>query len=180
MRSFLRFLSIVCIILGIGSLLFATSLLFARYNPNRLSFNRTPEFIEQRQDSSEFVSISINNVGINLPIETTTIENDKWGISKNAVSYLSGSALPGQIGNSIFYGHNYNSILGNLVETKPGDIITVFYKDGSKKDFVIRYTFEVSPKDTSILSQSNERMLTIYTCSGLFDTKRFVAVAFAV
>jgi len=180
MRSFLRFLSIVCIVFGVASLLFATSLLFARNNPNRLAFNTIPQLVEQMQDSGEFSSLSINNVGINLSIETTKIENNKWQISNNGISYLSGSALPGQIGNSIFYGHNWNSILGNLINTKPGDIVIVNYKDGSKKDFVVRYTYEVSPKDTSILSQSDERMLTIYTCSGLFDTKRFVAVAFAV
>lgn len=92
-------------------------------------------------------------------------------------SYLVGTPMPGEIGNSIIYGHNYANIFGRLVEVRPGDKVVVKMLDGTERNFEVRATQEVGPEQTLVLEQTKDSRLTIYTCSGLFDSRRFVVVA---
>lgn len=75
------------------------------------------------------------------------------------------------------YGHNWTSILGNLPKVKTGDVITVTMHDGKKKDFRIEYTAVVTPDQDYIIDNTNDVRLTLYTCTGFLDSKRFVVVA---
>jgi len=122
-------------------------------------------------------NISIPSLGINLPIYQATVVNHVWPTTDLGASYLTTSPLPGKIGNSVIYGHNWTSLFGHLVNAKVGDTVIVTYPDHTKKTFVIEYTSVVSPAESSILAPSTDRRITLYTCTGLFDSKRFVAVA---
>ena len=165
----------------LGIILISLSLIsiFQRYSPTRLSFAFDPDSqnISSINSSQTPQRIQIENLNINLPIEPSSIKNSKLEISSRGVSYLTSTPLPGQTGNSILYGHNYTNILGNLTKIKPGEIVRIYYTDGSFKDFEVSYTLEVSPKDSKVLENSTDTRITLYTCSGFLDTKRFVAVA---
>jgi sortase A len=123
------------------------------------------------------VRITIPSVGINLPIYKATIVNHVWPTTDVGASYLTTSPIPGNTGNSIIYGHNWVSLFGPLVNSKVGDKVIITYPDNKKKTFVIEYTSEVSPDTSTILAPSTDKRITLYTCTGLFDSKRFVAVA---
>lgn len=105
------------------------------------------------------------------------IQDNIWPISKTGVSYLFSSATPGEVGNSIFYGHNFAGLLNNLNNAKVGDAIEIMM--GNKK--IYKYKISgitiVRPSQIEILKQGKTSILTLYTCTGFFDEKRLVATA---
>jgi len=119
----------------------------------------------------------VKDLNINLPIYPAQINDGKWEATGKGVSYLSSSPIPGELGNSVFYGHNWKSILGDLTKAKPGQTIEILYADGTKKEFEIMFTQVVTPDQTQILEESNDIRITLYTCTGFLDTKRFVVTA---
>ncbi len=121
--------------------------------------------------------IAISDLDINLPLEQATVVNETWPTTDTGASYLTSSPLPGKDGNSIIYAHNWRSLFGNLVQAKVGQEVVIAYPDGTKKIFVIAYTSVVSANESTILAPSNDKRVTLYTCTGLLDTQRFVAVA---
>ena len=121
--------------------------------------------------------ITIASLGIDLPIYKATIVHNIWPTTDFGASYLTSSPLPGDKGNSIIYAHNWISLFGKLRNAKIGDKVVITYPDHIKKTFVIEYTSIVTPNESSILAPSKDRRITMYTCTGFLDTKRFVAVA---
>lgn len=166
--------------LGLLGLLLNFYLIFQRYNPRQLSFNiNYSELASKSAESaiSEPIGISISSAGIALPILPVEIKGTKWEATTKGISYLKTSVVPGEVGNSILYGHNWPNLLGNLTKVKPGEKITILYADNSSRDFLVEYTAQVKPEDTSVLKNSDDSRITVYTCSGFFDSKRFVVVA---
>ena len=60
---------------------------------------------------------------------------------------------------------------------KPGDRIEIAFSDGSIREFVVAYTTTVNPGQVEILKDSEDSRLTLYTCTGFLDSKRFVVTA---
>ncbi len=123
------------------------------------------------------VEIKIENLKIDLPIYQTEISNGDWEEIDYGLLHLSNTAIPGETGNSVIYGHNTPALLGNLRNIDVGQEIVVSFSDGSFKTFVTIDSFNVTPDQTHILNTTEETKLTIYTCNGFFDEKRFVVVA---
>ena len=169
--SFLIYFGIICLILTLW-------LFWQRHNPKSLAFATT---VVESSNSSQKVQtplrLEILDSGIDLPIVSTKSSEKNWETTDKGVTYLTTSPVPGQLGNSILYGHNWSNLLGNLKKVKPGQIITVTYSDFSKKQFEVKYKMEVSPDDISILDNTADSRITLYTCSGFFDSKRLVVVA---
>lgn len=169
------------IVAGILLVGLSIALGFQRYNPHRLSFDfdlQEPVQVKAvKKDAPLPTRITISGTPINLPIVESTIHGQEWETTDKGVSYLSLSPIPGEKGNSILYGHNWTNLLGPLVNVVPGQLIRIFYADGSSVRFVVEGTAMVTPTDTSILLPSKEPLLTIYTCAGFFDSKRFVVTA---
>jgi len=168
--SFFFGLSFVCVVvLGL--------LLWQRQFGNPLNFNAIPK-VATVTTNLTVKSISIPSLNIDLPIIPATITAKVWGTTSSGVSYLSTSPVPGEVGNSIMYGHNWPSLLGRLTNIKTGQEIKVKMADGRVRRFVVQYTATVSPDQSEVLQPTADRRLTIYTCTGFWDDKRFVAVAF--
>lgn len=172
----MRLMSKYLITIGLLCIIFGIFLLWERNNPKRLSF--------QQYSSTNYsnynvipVRIYIPSVNINLPVVQSTIQNNQWPNSTEGISYLTSSPLPGKKGNSILYGHNWNNLLGNLKDTKPGEKIEIEYSDGTIKVFSINAMGVVTPDQTHVLLPSNDVRITLYTCTGFLDTKRLVVTA---
>jgi sortase (surface protein transpeptidase) len=114
---------------------------------------------------------------VDVPIDEEIYDNGNWTISENNASYLSQSARPGENGNVIIYGHNKREILGNIRALKGGETITLTLSDGSTRDYVVDFLKEVSPTEVQYLHPTDTETLTIYTCSGWLDSKRFIVQA---
>ncbi len=163
---------------GLICLLLASFFFWQRYNPQRLAFA-----VNDLQPRSETVNatlpteIIISDLNLDLPILPAKLEKGKWEATNKGVSWLSSSPIPGTRGNSVLYGHNWPNLLGNITKLKPGQVIKIKFADGSVKPFVIDSTVSVSPSEVSILGPSVTPQITLYTCSGFLDNKRFVVVA---
>jgi sortase A len=164
------------ILSGLLLLLFGGYLVFQRYSPKTLEFNNLKAY--------QSVNLAITPVRVIIPslkIDNTIfgakITNGQWETTDKGISYLLSSPVPGATGNSILYGHNWESLLGKLVGIKPGDKIEIMLSNGKTRTFIVAFTSVVDPNETHILSQTKDNRITIYTCTGFLDSKRFVATA---
>lgn len=167
------------LLIGFLSLLVLSFLIYQRYNPQNLSFNLPLQAPATREISSslEPVGITIKSLDLSLKITPAEIRDNHWESSTSGISHLKSSVIPGQKGNSILYGHNWPNILGNLKNIKVGDEVTIIYNDNTAQRFAVEYLTKVSPDDISVLAPSEDKRLTLYTCTGFLDSKRLVVVA---
>lgn len=184
MKSLARLL----IITGLLLYCVAGYYIWLRNDPNRLKFDTYASSTSQRsiahvqntpvkKEKILPTRIIIKDVGIDLPIYPAKVENNTWETTENGVSYLTSSPLPGEKGNSVIYGHNWANLFGPLVNIQTGKEVDVEFADHSKKKFTVEYTSVVSPDESTILAPSNDKRITLYTCTGFLDSKRFVVVA---
>ena len=101
----------------------------------------------------------------------------KWEVSKNGVSHFKNSAFPGGNGNIVIYGHNKKNILGSLDFLQKGDEISLITEGDAEFKYKVRSIETVSPEKVEVINPTNFEILTIYTCTGLFDSKRLVVKA---
>jgi LPXTG-site transpeptidase (sortase) family protein len=154
------------------------SLVYRRSVPVSLAFSQLPQ--TSRKDTAQATPklIRIDAAHIFLPITPTEITSGKkWEAPTDGVAYLATSPLPGTNGNSILYGHNWPNRLGNIKKLHAGDEIDIIFTDGREKIFTVTRTDIVNPNQTHVLAATTDTRLTLYTCTGLFDSKRFVVTA---
>lgn len=172
----MNFVSKALFTLGFLLLVFGLVLIFERHNSKRLEFQNL-NLLSKNPSKVYPTEILINDLKIHLPIYPSEIKNNRWETTTKGVSYLTYSPIPGSIGNSIIYGHNYENLFGPLTKIKPGEEIKIIFADKSIKSFKVKYTQTVTPDQTHILNQTKDKRITVYTCTGFLDLKRFVAVA---
>lgn len=172
-------LGTLLIFFGVSCLVFTAYLIWQRNTPTRLAFSLEQIKTESHSTSTERrpVTIFFPSLDRELPIIPTELNKGKWEATPEGVSYLISTPQPGETGNSILYGHNWTNLLGSLPRMKPGEHIEVHFSDGTARIFQIEFTSVVTPDQTHILNQTTDRRLTIYTCTGFLDTKRFVVTA---
>lgn len=123
------------------------------------------------------VRLLLPSLGLDLAIVPVSLQGKKWPTTPSGVSYLSNSAIPGEAGNAVFYGHNWPSLLGRLNQSRTGEKLVVTYADGLSREFTINNVFVVGPNSTEILASSPTPKITLYTCTGFLDTQRLVVTA---
>ena len=116
-------------------------------------------------------------IDLDLKVEESTVKNGKWEVSKNGVSHFKNSAFPGGNGNIVIYGHNKKNILGSLDFLQKGDEISLITEGDAEFKYKVRSIETVSPEKVEVINPTNFEILTIYTCTGLFDSKRLVVKA---
>ena len=120
------------------------------------------------------IRLSIDSVNIDSSITTT---KDDWIYPADSLVYLQNTALPGNTGNAVIYGHNFKSLLGDLNKTTLGDTIKVELANGKVLNYRITNKYNVTSDQTHILNQTKDSRLTLFTCSGFLDSKRLVVIA---
>lgn len=140
-------------------------------------WQRTVPLAPALPSSSPVVRISLPELAIDVPVVPTKLEGVKWEYTTKGAAYLSSTPIPGSVGNSVFYGHNWPNIFGKLPNAKPGNKVVATYADGSSKLFLINTTAVVDPSHTEILNPTSDIRLTLFTCTGFLDKDRFVATA---
>lgn len=167
-----NFFSKSLIFIGIGLIFSAGWLYYQTSFPIPVGANYSSNENIQLPDQIEIPAINIS-----LPIVATKIQGNDFATSSYGVNYLVDSSLPGQNGNSIFYGHNWPKLLGNLKKAERGDIIALKYASGETKTFAIDLITIISAKNAKINTKSDSKILTLYTCTGFLDTKRLIITA---
>ena len=113
-----------------------------------------------------------------LNIQEAKVINGGTDLNRSLIQYP-GTALPGQPGSPVIFGHSvlrqfynpqlnnprrYNSIFSTIMTLEPGDKIYLT-QDDIRYTYVMQSKTEVKPTDTYILSQNyNSRLLKLVTC----------------
>lgn len=109
-----------------------------------------------------------------LKIKKATVTVGSMDLKKSLIQYPQ-TALPGQLGNAVIFGHsvlpqffnsnNYLTIFSTLYRLKQGDEIIIDY-DSVQYKYIIDEMFEVKPTDLSVLEQRfDQKNITLITCS---------------
>jgi sortase A len=109
-----------------------------------------------------------------LGIDHAVVRSDHTDLKQSLIQYP-GTALPGNLGNTVIFGHsvlpqffnpqNYLTIFSTLHTLKPGDTIEVT-ADGATFTYKISEMYEAMPDDLSPLGQVyNGRYMTLITCT---------------
>ncbi|MGH9857832.1 MAG: sortase, partial [Acidobacteriota bacterium] len=128
-------------------------------------------------EPSHIKHLSIPALGIDTPVEVGAITNGNWSVSNTGANHLNTSANVGQAGNIIVYGHNKRSILGKLPEVEVEKEILLQTDDGQQHEFIVKETYTTTPDDIRPIEPTDTERLTIYTCVGWQNSKRFIVVA---
>lgn len=168
--------------IAIGLSMFLLGGSYLVYQKSVLTFNTLPQkSIEPTapiHTNSLPVKIEIPSLNISLPITVSTIsEKGIWEISEAGASFLGSSGVPGSDTNTVIYGHNKKYLFGSLVSLKTGDKIFIQSEDGIQHQYIVEETKTVSPNEISVVLPTDEERLTVYTCTGFLDSKRFVVRA---
>lgn len=167
------FLSVICF-------LFAGFLLAQRYGLTLYFDDYTPPGASATPSAGPSgmpVRLRLPSVSLDLLVVPAYKTGSRWPTTSRGISYLASSPLPGEIGNSIFYGHNWSRILGQLKNSRPGDPLAIVYSDGRTNTFTIQEVKTVGPNATEILDPADFPQITLYTCTGFLDTRRLVVTA---
>jgi sortase A len=108
-----------------------------------------------------------------LKIEEAVVQIGGEDLMSSLVQYP-GTALPGQYGNVVIFGHsvlpqffspkNYKTIFSTLPKLEEGDEIFIDF-DGIRYRYLVRKIVETSPEDVSVLEQSyDSQWLSLITC----------------
>lgn len=121
-----------------------------------------------------------------LNADWETLENTFQGDLQSGVLHYPGTAEPGEAGNIFITGHssyylwdsgNYKDVFARLTQLEVGDDIIVYY-DQQKYHYRVREKKEVKKDDVSVLSQTDEHLLTLMTCTPLgTNLRRLIVVA---
>jgi len=155
-------------------LFFIFVFLFWRYHQVRiLSFSSSSVLSESQTEEIGFSPVYIKSypVGVDVEVIPAKIENNIWPVYDKKAGYI----INGK--NLIIYGHNKNDILGPIRYVVAGSSIILL--DSSKNEYMYEVikTDIVDPGNLKYIENTNEEQLTVYTCTGIFDSKRFIVVA---
>jgi LPXTG-site transpeptidase (sortase) family protein len=131
---------------------------------------------KQPVTSSLPIHITIGDM-IRLPVVESGKVNGTWAISQTSANHVASSALPGQKGNIIIYGHNAPKLFGQLKEIHVGNFVEIRMTDSTLHRYIVTETQWVTPGHTELLTPTTEETLTLYTCGGLLDALRVVVQA---
>ncbi len=109
-----------------------------------------------------------------LRLDHAVVRSDHTDLKQSLIHYA-GTALPGNLGNTVIFGHsvlpqfynpaNYLTIFSTLHTLKPGDTMEVM-ADGATYTYKITQMYEAMPDDLSPLAQTYaDRQLTLITCT---------------
>lgn len=132
--------------------------------------------------------IIIPKIGLTAPIVFINTNNEVEVLKalQNGVVHYYGTAYPGEIGNSAFFGHssndwwepgNYKFVFVLLEKLSVGDIYEIHY-NSRKYVYKVTQTKIVPPNDLSVLNQTSKPTSTLITCTPPGTSwQRFVVVA---
>lgn len=127
-----------------------------------------------RQPAPDHINIAGT---IDLPVEVMSFGLKGWEVASQAASIASTSAYPGESGNIIIYSHNLRELFGKLSKVKIGDQVKLSSKEGATHLYTVTKRVVVNPDQIDSLRPTDSETLTLYTCTGLFDSKRLVVQA---
>ena len=165
------------VLLLAGLFLIGIFSLYRFYQARILSFNAQEITKFSSTTGIKPVYIKIYPIGVDVAIKEAIIKDGVWAIYPDEAGHLATSAGIGDIGNMIIYGHNKDSVLGPIRWIKNGAKIEILGDNGKTYNYEVVKTDTVNPDNLQYILPQNKEVLTLYTCTGFLDGKRFVVIA---
>lgn len=120
--------------------------------------------------------IIIPSANIDLSVQEAKVVNGYWEVFPDRAGFGLGSAYPGEIGNQVIFAHARQGLFLPLKKVVLKDKIFIATKT---KLFTYQITAikDVYPNNIDVIGLTNEKTLTLYTCTGFSDSKRLIVIA---
>jgi len=121
--------------------------------------------------------LAIPSIGLETGVSEVFVQDGAWQVADYAAGYHSGSALPGEPGNSVMAGHAglRGGVFRDLGSLRAGDQVFVV-AGGWRYHYRVREVKSVWPDQVEVMDPTPTRVLTLITCTA-WDTQRLVVVA---
>lgn len=119
--------------------------------------------------------IIIPSLSIDLEVRPSEVVSGSWKVFEDAAGFGLGSATPDQAGNSVIFAHARDGLFAPLKKIKEGESIYLFTSN-SWYEYSVSEIKSVAPTDTSVIQQTDDQTLTLFTCSGFADSMRLIVV----
>ncbi len=137
--------------------------------------------MRKNKDSSKTGNrLIISRIGVDAPIIES--KNESWGLSRGAWRIPSSSS-PDKGGNTVISGHRFRYLPPNNTtfylfhKLKKGDPVRIIWND-IRYDYSITEIKVVNKDEVSILADTDDTRLTLFTCTPIFSQeKRLVVTA---
>lgn len=123
------------------------------------------------------VRIIIPQLKIDLAIEPSKVVDGFWEIHNDVANFGVGSSLPDENGNTVIFAHAKKKQFGPLRAIKKDYEISVQTKNGLWYTYKVVEKKEVRPYNVEVIAPTQDKTLTLFTCSGFADSKRLIVVA---
>lgn len=171
-----------------GGLIVVGIILISLWGVHRYFYNQSialsdaliASYANQQQSIPVPIHISVGD-SVSLPVvESGRLPDGTWAVSDTSANHVRQSANPGEEGNIIIYAHNLDRLFGKIQWINKGTIVRIRTTDGALYSYQVISTSIVYPSQTQLLLPTKHETLTLYTCTGLFDSQRFVVQAVPV
>ena len=120
--------------------------------------------------------IIIPSLNVFLDVRVSEIKGGYWEVFEEVAGWGVGSGVPGEGGNQVIFAHARDGLFASLKDAEEGMRILVLTND-SWYEYEVAIIDEVYPRNTRYIEQTENEILTLYTCSGFNDTKRLIVIA---
>lgn len=145
--------------------------LWRYHNLRILSFSYQPAVNQVESIGFTPKHIKAYPVGVDVDILQAVIVDGIWPVFPNSAGFVTNG------NNLIVYGHNKDQIMGPIRYIKNDAVVTLTDSSGGEHEYKVEKTDTVDPDNLMYLQKTDDETLTIYTCTGFWDTKRFIVVA---
>lgn len=134
------------------------------FGENEAEANKVPE------------RLIIPSLDIYIEVERAELVNGYWEVFEHTAGWGEGSGVPGEPGNQVIFAHAREGMFESLKKAQQ-DMHVLVLTDESWYEYKITSISEVYPGNTEFIEQTENEILTLYTCSGFQDSKRLIVVA---
>lgn len=132
-------------------------------------------YYKELKEKSAFAKLVIPKIGL----DTIVVEGVTPEALKQGPGHMPGTALPGELGNSVLSGHRvtYGAPFYRLDELEVGDAI-IIYTPSQKFKYTVIEKKIVKPSDTSVIQPTSDATLTLTTCNPRYSARqRLIIIA---
>lgn len=136
--------------------------------------------VSQQDASAELISgkpvrvvVASQNIDLTVADGSYDPRSGEWTLSQDKAHFaLISTPANNRNGNTFIYGHNTPQVFKRLADVKAGEEAQVITDNGYKFTYKYRTSINVKPRDTAVFAYQGPSILTLQTCSGLWDETR--------
>lgn len=163
--------SILLLLFGVGLFMLGNVIQYPTYPTPQISAANA------RAGQSQPIHITINKIGLSVPVIPGGIVGGQWILSDTSAHYLPTSGAPGEGYNTVIYAHRLQNLFGDLYKLAAGDTIVLTDSEEKTLYYTVNSLESVSPSDTGKLISFERNSLTLFTCDGWYDQNRLIVRA---